>query len=357
MSKIIMTGGGSVGHVVVNTVLIPKLIENNWQIIYIGSKKGPEKKMIKSLKNTTYYSISTGKLRRYISLENIKDIFKIIKGIVEAFIIIKSEKPNIIFSCGGFVSVPVVIAGWLNRVPIIVRETDYTVGLANKISIPLAKYVSVTFPDTLKEMSSNKRFECGPIIREELISGDKYLGFKFTGIRGDKPIILVIGGSQGAKVINETIRDSLDSLINDFNIIHICGKGKKDSSLDKEGYVQFEYIDKELPHIYAITDIIVGRSGSNAVFEGVLLKKPMLLIPISKKASRGDQILNANYIEKNGFGKVLLQEDLNVDSLVVEINNIYKEREKFIINLINRTKDNGVENQLNLIYKLISEKK
>lgn len=355
MSKIVMTGGGSVGHVVVNTVLIPKLIDKNWEVKYIGSKNGPEESMIKSLDNITYYGISTGKLRRYISMENIKDIFKIIKGTMESFRIIKREKPNIIFSCGGFVSVPVVLAGWLNRVPIIVRETDYNVGLANKISIPLAKYVAVTFSDTLKEMSSNKRFECGPIIREELMCGDRDAGFKFAKITDNKPVIFVIGGSQGAKAINETIRDSLNNLIDDFNIVHICGKGKKDNEIEKDGYVQFEYIDKELPDIYAIADIVVGRAGSNSVFENVLLKKPMLLIPISKKASRGDQILNAKYIENSGFGKVLLQEDLNKDSLVLEINNIYINRESFIINLINAGKENGVQNQLDLIYKLYSE--
>ncbi|MEG1002683.1 MAG: undecaprenyldiphospho-muramoylpentapeptide beta-N-acetylglucosaminyltransferase [Clostridium sp.] len=351
MNKIVMTGGGSAGHVIVNTVLIPKLINEGWEIIYIGSKNGPEKVMIEAIDGVKYYGVSTGKLRRYLSMENFKDIFKIIKGIIQSFFIIKREKANVIFSCGGFVTVPTVIGGFFNRVPTIIRETDYSIGLANKICMPFAKHISVTFSDTVNEVNINKFIKSGPIIREELKRGSRVAGLKITNFKGDKPIILVMGGSQGAKIINDSLRQSINELVTDFDIIHLCGKGKVDNNIKVQGYIQYEYVGEELSHMYAMSDIVVGRSGSNGVFEGALLMKPMLLIPISKKVSRGDQILNAKYMEGKGVAKVLLEEDLNCNSLVSGIKSIYNNMNKYLINLLKISDENNIERQINIINK------
>ncbi|MGL6174613.1 MAG: undecaprenyldiphospho-muramoylpentapeptide beta-N-acetylglucosaminyltransferase [Cellulosilyticaceae bacterium] len=331
MKKIILTGGGTAGHVIVNTVLIPRLIQEGWQISYIGSYKGIEREMIEQIEGVTYYGISTGKLRRYFSMENFKDIFKVLKGIKEAYQIMCKTQPQLVFSCGGFVSVPVMIAAKLKHVPSIIRETDYTVGLANRIGIPLATKVCVTFADTLRgKLPNMKRVEVGPIIREDLLKGQRKEGLKWTGLTGEKPIILIIGGSQGANKINQVVRASLEEVTRKFDVVHICGRGKVDQDISVEGYRQFEYVHEELAHFYKLADVLVSRAGSNAVCEGLLLNKPMLLIPISKKVSRGDQILNAKYIQRQGGGKLILEENLNEETFITQVNQLYENKERYI---------------------------
>jgi UDP-N-acetylglucosamine--N-acetylmuramyl-(pentapeptide) pyrophosphoryl-undecaprenol N-acetylglucosamine transferase len=321
---ILFTGGGTAGHVIVNLALIPHYQQAGWEIDYIGSYEGIERDLIEPLEGVTYYPISTGKLRRYMSMENVKDPFKVAKGTLQACRIIGKRKPSVIFSKGGFVSVPVVIAAKLRRVPTVIHESDYTPGLANKLSFPFSKKVLATFEETMQYLPEQKREHVGAVIRDDLFKGKKEDGLRFTGLTGDRPILLIMGGSGGAERINETVRACLPELLNDVEIIHICGQGKVDETVQQDGYVQFEYVHDELKDIFAATDYVLSRAGSNAIFEFLALRIPMLLIPLSLAASRGDQIINANSFKEKGFARVLQEEDLTEERLMQEIQQLIK---------------------------------
>lgn len=344
MKKIVLTGGGTAGHVNPNIALIPFLKEKGYHISYIGSKDGIEKKLIEPL-DIDYYSISTGKLRRYFDLKNVTDSFRVVKGVSDATSIIRKIKPNIIFSKGGFVSVPVVLGGFLNNVPVIIHESDISPGLANKISIPFAKKVCATFPEALENIPKNKAILTGTPIRQELFTGSKEKGLKICGFKTNKPIILVMGGSLGSVKINTVIRESLDILLNDFNIIHLCGKNNLDSNINREGYYQLEYATDQLKDLLAVSNLVVSRAGSNAICELLALKKPNLLIPLSKNASRGDQILNANSFKKQGFSNVLYEEELSKDSLIENINYLAKQQIVYT-NTMNTSSLNNAINEI-----------
>ncbi|APC47389.1 undecaprenyldiphospho-muramoylpentapeptide beta-N-acetylglucosaminyltransferase [Virgibacillus halodenitrificans] len=320
--RILFTGGGTAGHVIVNLALIPKYQEQGWEIDYIGSYDGIERKLIGELEGVTYHPISTGKLRRYISKENMKDPFKVIKGIFQAASFIGKRKPRVIFSKGGFVSVPVVLAAKLRGVPVIIHESDYTPGLANKIAIPFAKKVLATFPETMQYLPEKKAEYVGAVIREELFKGNREAGLKFASLTNKKPVLLIMGGSGGAKKINETVRAALPELLKYFQIIHLCGQGKVDASIEAEGYTQFEYINEELKDIFAATDYILSRAGSNAIFEFLALRIPMLLVPLSRQASRGDQIINAKSFAEKRYARVVEEENLTEETLIKEVNQL-----------------------------------
>lgn len=328
--RILFTGGGSAGHVIVNLALIPIFYEEGWEIDYIGSYDGIEKDLIKDLTYVTYHPISTGKLRRYMSVENFKDPFKVIRGMMQSWRIIGKKKPQVIFSKGGFVSVPVVFAARMRRVPTIIHESDITPGLANKLAVPFANQVLTTFPETVDHMPEKKVEHVGAIIRDELFQGDQTKGFARTGLTNDKPILLIMGGSSGSEKINDVVRNSLDSLLQDFQIIHICGRGHVEETSIREGYVQYEYVRDELKDIFAITDIVVSRAGSNAIFEFLALRLPMLLIPLSLRASRGDQIDNARSFEDSGYAQVLEEENLSEITLVEEIMHLKEYRSVYV---------------------------
>lgn len=317
--RILFTGGGTAGHVIVNLALIPYYQEQGWEIDYIGSKTGIERKLIEKLQGVTYYPISTGKLRRYASVENIKDPFKVLKGTLQAVNIIRKRKPKLIFSKGGFVSVPVLLASKLTAVPAVIHESDYTPGLANKIAMPFAKKVLATFPETMKYLPKKKSEYVGAVIRDELFQGNKERGLAISGLDKQKPVLLIMGGSGGSQKINETVRQSLPELLSNFQIIHICGEGKVDSTVNQQGYVQFEYVHDELKDIFAASDFILSRAGANAIFEFLALRKPMLLIPLSRQASRGDQIVNARSFAQKRYARVLEEEALTVNTLVQEL--------------------------------------
>ncbi|HLR23916.1 MAG TPA: undecaprenyldiphospho-muramoylpentapeptide beta-N-acetylglucosaminyltransferase [Pseudogracilibacillus sp.] len=310
--RILFTGGGTAGHVMVNLALIPYFQEQGWKVDYIGSKSGIEKDLIQDFPEVTYYPVSTGKLRRYMSLENVKDPFKVLKGTWEAWRIIGKTKPNVIFSKGGFVSVPVVAAAKLRRVPSLIHESDMTPGLANKLSIPFAKKVLATFPETTKHLPEKKAVYVGAVVRKALFNGDKERGKKMIDYQNkdDKQVLLIMGGSIGSQKINEQIRKNLPTLLEDFHIVHICGKGNVDEDVKQDGYVQFEYINDGLQDIFAATDLVISRAGANAIFEFLALNIPMLLIPLSRAASRGDQIDNAVSFEEKGYAHMLEEEQL-----------------------------------------------
>lgn len=314
--RILFTGGGTAGHVIVNLALIPYFQKEGWKIDYIGSKDGIERDLIAQVPNVTYHPISTGKLRRYMSIENLKDPFKVLKGTLDAWRIIGKVKPNIIFSKGGFVSVPVVVAARFRRVPTIIHESDLTPGLANKLAIPFAEKLVTTFPETMKYVPEKKATHIGAVVREELFQGNEKAGLQFTKLTREKPIILIMGGSIGSQKINEVVRANLDTLLSSFHIIHICGKNNVDTSIERKGYVQYEYVNEELKDLFAITDFVISRAGANAIFEFLALQIPMLLIPLSLAASRGDQIDNAKSFEKNGYAHVLQEEDLTDESFL-----------------------------------------
>lgn len=327
MKKIVMTGGGTAGHVTPNIALMPALKDAGYEITYIGSYQGMEKGLIEA-QNIPYYGISSGKLRRYFDLKNFTDPFKVLKGFGEAIRLMHKLNPDIVFSKGGFVSVPVVLAAKYCHVPAIIHESDITPGLANKIAIRGAKKVCCNFPETMKYLPEGKAVLTGSPIRQELFHGNAAAARKLCHISDDgKPVLLIIGGSSGSKVINDAVRQVLPQLLERFNVIHLCGKGNLDTSLNgRVGYTQMEYASEELPDIFALADLVISRAGANSICELLALHKPNILIPLSAAASRGDQILNANSFKKQGFSYVLEEESLTGDILLDAVRNVYANR-------------------------------
>ena len=342
MKRIILTGGGTAGHVTPNIALIPRLRELGYDIQYIGSYNGIEKDLIEPF-GIPYHGISSGKLRRYFSVQNFTDPFRVVKGFGEARKLIKDLKPDVIFSKGGFVSVPVVLAGKRCKVPVIIHESDMTPGLANKVAIPSASKVCCNFPETLESLPEGKAVLTGSPIRQELLSGNKIAALDLCGFTADKPVILVIGGSLGSVVVNNAVRQSLPELL-------------KDSLKDTKGYCQFEYIKNELRDIFALADIVISRAGANAICELLALRKPNLLIPLSAKASRGDQILNARSFERQGFSMVLEEEELSEETLVSSVHTLYENRGTFIDAMRDSGQHNSIDTIINLIEEAVSGK-
>jgi len=325
--KVILTGGGTVGHVMLNKLLIPEFISRDVEPVYIGSKEGIEKEMITPT-SARYHPISSGKLRRYLSFENMKDVFKVAKGIIDARRVLKKEGAEFIFSKGGFVSVPVVLAAKSLNTPVYIHESDLTPGLANKISTKFATKCFVTFEKTMDYLPADKTEFLGPVIREELLEGDAETGRAITGFTADKPVLLFMGGSLGAGSINRFIRENLDDLTADHQIIHLCGQGNADESLNgHENYIQFEFAGEELAHLMKIADAVIGRSGANAIYELLLNKKPMILIPLPLSQSRGDQIENAGYFSEQGFAEVIQEEDLTLHEFREKMDTINRNRQ------------------------------
>lgn len=349
MKRIILTGGGTAGHVTPNIALLPELKNHNYEVHYIGSYDGIEKKLIEEF-HVPYHGIASGKLRRYFDPKNFTDPFKVIKGYRQAVKLMKKLKPDVVFSKGGFVSVPVVLAAKHCKVPTIIHESDMTPGLANKICIPCATKVCANFPETVKALPEGKTVLTGTPIRKELFSGNKLLGLEFCGFTLDKPVILVIGGSLGSVVVNEAVRSILPQLLKKFQIIHLCGKDKVDESLvGTKGYVQFEYIKKELSDLMDAADMVISRAGANAICEILALRKPNILIPLSAAASRGDQILNAGSFEKQGFSYVIKEEELTGPALENAVESVYKKRSSYIDAMTKSKLNNSIETIIDLI--------
>ncbi len=352
MKRIVLTGGGTAGHVTPNIALIPRLRELNYDICYIGSYDGIEKKLIEEF-HIPYYGISSGKLRRYFDPKNFSDPFKVLKGIGEARRTLKELKPDIVFSKGGFVSVPVVLAAKRLHIPVIIHESDLTPGLANKICIPSAAKVCCNFPETLSHLPAGKAVLTGSPIRQELLRGNAIAALEFCHFTANKPVILVMGGSLGSAAINDTIRGVLPELLKNFQVIHLCGKGKLDPHLtDVQGYVQFEYIKDELRDLFALADIVISRAGANAICELLALHKPNILIPLSAKASRGDQILNARSFEAQGFSIVLEEEAVTNLTLLNAIQTLMDNKETYIQAMKNSNQQDSIATITGLIEEL-----
>lgn len=349
MKHIVLTGGGTAGHVTPNIALIPGLKELGYEISYIGSYNGIEKSLIEA-EGIPYYGISTGKLRRYIDPKNLSDPFRVVKGIFEAGKLMKKIRPDIVFSKGGFVAVPVVLAAKHCKVPVIIHESDMTPGLANKICIPYASKVCCNFPETLSSLPEGKAVVTGTPIRKELREGSAERGYSFTGLSQDKPVILVMGGSLGSVNVNNHVREALPELLKQYQVVHLCGKGNLDHSLDHtDGYRQYEYIKEELPDLFAMADLIISRAGANAICEISTLAIPNLLIPLSANASRGDQILNARSFEKQGYSEVIEEENLTKDTLLSAVQKLHDNRDTYISAMKNSKHTDSIQMILDLI--------
>lgn len=351
MKKIVLTGGGTAGHVTPNIALMPELKKRGYSISYIGSYEGMEKNMITET-GTPYYGVTTGKLRRYIDLKNITDPFKVVKGYFEARSHLKKIKPDVIFSKGGFVAVPVVRAAKSLKIPVIIHESDMTPGLANKICIPCAAKVCCNFPETMQYLPKEKAVLSGSPIRSELFEGDKARGLAFCGFNDQKPVLLIMGGSLGAVAVNNAIRAILPELLKEYQVIHLCGKGKTDDSFNGiPGYVQYEFIKDELRDLMAAADLFISRAGANAICEILALRKPNILIPLPAGASRGDQILNAESFQKQGFSYLLPEEEITNEKLLAAIRDVYQNRASY-----KKAMDASNQNQaIDIIAGLIDE--
>ncbi len=349
MKKIILTGGGTAGHVTPNLALCPELKKNGFEINYIGSYNGMEKDLVEK-SGIPYYGISSGKLRRYFDLKNFTDPFRVMKGYFEARHLIKKLKPDVVFSKGGFVAVPVVMAASHAGIPVISHESDMTPGLANKLSLAFCTKICCNFPETLQYLPEDKAILTGCPIREELLTGDRESGLKLTGFNSSKPVLLVMGGSLGSVKVNQAVRSILPDLLKDYQIVHLCGKGNLDETLTSmPGYVQYEYMSEPLKHLFAMADIIISRAGANAICELLALQKPALLIPLSAAASRGDQILNAKSFKKQGFSDVLEEEDVTPETLYQAVSSLYENRETYIQAMKNSNQSNAVLRVVSLI--------
>lgn len=328
--RIVLTGGGTAGHVTPHLAIIPRLLKEGWEIHYIGSETGIEKELIESVEGVTYHAIKTGKLRRYFSIKNFSDPFRVLAGAAQSIALLKKLKPNVVFSKGGYVSVPVVYAAAINRIPVIIHESDMTSGLANKLSLPFAKELLCTFPETAKEVGK-KALYIGAPIRDELLNGRRERGMKLFGFNDNRPVLMVVGGSLGAQAVNRAVRGALTELTKCFQVLHICGNGNVDGKYEgMKGYVQVQYLKEEMADAYACADVVISRAGSNTICELLALRKPTLLIPYPSTASRGDQEVNAQSFERRGFSRVLEQTDLTPDMLVKSVVEVYKDRGQLI---------------------------
>ena len=347
--RIIFTGGGTAGHVTPNIALIEPLLREGWEVHYIGSESGMEKGLIAGLPEVVYHGISTGKLRRYFSWQNFIDPFRVIKGYFQARRLIRDIHPDVIFSKGGFVSVPVVLGA--GKVPVVAHESDYSPGLSNRIASRFTDKICLSFEDTLADVQPGKGIFTGTPIRPALYSGSRERALAFTGYSGEKPVLLVMGGSLGAQKLNELVRAALPQLCERYDVIHLCGKGKNDCDCIACGYQQYEYIDKELPDLFALSDVVLSRAGANSVFELLALNKPSVLVPLTSASTRGDQLLNAKYMEKKGYAKVVDQNTATTDSLVAAIDEVYRDRAQYAERMCEDTRSDGTDAILEIIKK------
>lgn len=345
--KIVLTGGGTAGHVMPHIALLPEMKNRQWSVFYIGSS-GIEKTLIEAQK-IPFYTIPTGKLRRYFSMQNVTDLFRILGGVVCAGMHLLKLKPDVVFSKGGFVSVPVSFAAKLLGIPVITHESDVTPGLANKLICPLATKIIHAFPETSRYLPASKAVLGGIPVRQELHKGSKATGLELCNFSADdpRPIVLCMGGSQGAKRLNEAIRDALPDLSKKFRIIHLTGTGK-DLSISHEGYKGFEFVSDELKDLLCLADLVVGRAGANSIFELLELRKPMLLIPLVV-GSRGDQVLNAKSFVNEGWALTLEEKNINSDSLLASLEQLLIQKNQLISAMNGKLSTQSVELTMNLL--------
>ncbi|MDH5736757.1 MAG: undecaprenyldiphospho-muramoylpentapeptide beta-N-acetylglucosaminyltransferase [Gammaproteobacteria bacterium] len=329
MAKILFTGGGTAGHVTPNLALMDLLQSRGWRVLYIGSENGIERQLVTEA-GVPYFPIQTGKLRRYFSWSNFIDPLRVIWGLFQSIWICWRQKPAVVFSKGGFVAVPVVLAAWLMRTPVIAHESDVSPGLATRLSLPFCRYLCVNFEES--RQISPKTVVTGSPVRREIIHGDAGRGREWLGLKADKPVLLVFGGSLGAQSINRAVRAALAPLTEAFQLVHVCGAGNLEEDLvngvaDPSDYIQKEFIREAFGDVLACADVVIARAGANSIYELLLTRKPHLLIPLPLAVSRGDQLLNAKTFSAAGYSRVLPEEDLDAESLVQAVMNLWADRE------------------------------
>lgn len=352
MKRIVLTGGGTAGHVTPHLALLPHLLAAGYDVHYIGTENGIERGMMEAMDGVTYHAVKSGKLRRYFDWKNFTDPFRVIHGAFQSARLMGKLKPDVCFSKGGFVSVPVVVGAWLHRVPVLCHESDLTPGLANKICGKFAKKIATTFPECARALGE-KAVCTGTPMRKALFSGSREKGLALAGFSGQKPVLMMVGGSSGAQSVNKALREALPRLLPEMDVLHLTGKGNLDESLAAlPGYRQFEFLSDDLPDAIACAELILSRAGSNAICEFQALKKPMLLVPYPKGASRGDQILNAESFRKRGLCHVLLQENMTADTLAEAIFALQRDRDNLIRRLTEAPPADGTAQVLALIREI-----
>ena len=354
MKKILLTGGGTAGHVTPNLALVPYLTEAGFHIEYMGSYDGIEKQLVEA-EGIPYHGISSGKLRRYMDVKNLTDPIRILKGLREARQYMKRERPDVVFSKGGFVSVPVIMAASEYHIPIVIHESDLSPGLANKLSIPRANKVCYSFPETAQYLNKDKAVHTGLPVRQELLQGNASAGLDFCGFSQGKPVLLIIGGSLGSAAVNKAVRECLPELLKEFQVIHICGKGKTEDQYDRTpSYRQFEYVREELPDLFAVADLVISRAGANVINELAALQKPAILVPLGTDQSRGDQILNADSFARRGFSAVLKEENMNAQTLVAMVRSVYQNKDTYIRAMKEAGQEDACQKVTRIILSVIS---
>ncbi|OCS88699.1 undecaprenyldiphospho-muramoylpentapeptide beta-N-acetylglucosaminyltransferase [Caryophanon tenue] len=357
--SIVLTGGGTAGHVSLNQAIIPTLLKQGFDVHYVGSKAGIEKDLITQAfpNDVTYHAISSGKLRRYFSWQNFSDPFKVLAGVTQTMAILRKIKPVIVFSKGGFVSVPVVMAAKALGIPVVNHESDVTPGLANKLALPFVSHIFTVFNETLAHLPEHKATCTGSIIRSELFQGSRERGLARCGFDGTRQVVLIMGGSQGSAIVNNAVRENLHILTPQFDVIHLCGKGHIDEALTQtEGYTQFEYVTTELADLLYASDYVISRAGSNSIFEFLALYKPMMLIPLSAAKSRGDQILNARLFSKQGFAVVLEEESLTTETFAKTFEELLGRSGQILDAMANATPPKTPEEMVDLILSFQKQK-
>ena len=328
MKRIVLTGGGTAGHVTPHWSLIPRLKQAGYEIHYIGTENGIEHEMIGKLPNVTYHVVKSGKLRRYFSLQNFTDPFRVLHGAFTSVHLMRKLKPDVCFSKGGFVSVPVVIGAWMAHVPTVCHESDLTPGLANRISAKFVRKIATTFEECADALG-DKAVMTGTPMRPELFTGSRAAGLAMAGFDGSKPVLMMTGGSLGAQSVNACLRECLPELLPQMDVLHLCGKGNLDETLNGlAGYCQKEFLNAEMADALAAADIVLSRAGSNTLSELLALNKPMLLVPYPLSASRGDQIKNAESYRKRGLARVLLQENMNRQTMTQALLELLRDKEE-----------------------------
>ena len=359
MPRVLFTGGGTAGHVTPNIALLEAAIDKSWDVAYVGSTAGIEREMIGAL-GIPYYAVASGKLRRYFSWQNFIDPFFILWGMLQSLVLCLRLRPDVVFSKGGFVAVPLVVAAWLLRVPVISHESDVTPGLANRLTYPFCRKICVTFEATKRYLPGGKVNVTGTPVRQSLVAGDAAAGLKFLGFSGEKPVLLVFGGSLGAAAINSQTRRALPGLLQAFDVVHVVGNGNLEASIEQSGsvkhYVQKEFIGEQFGHVLAAAAVVVSRAGANSLYELLMARKPHLLIPLGKAASRGDQLDNARVFADLGFSRVLYEEALTGDGksedvFVDTVRDVLAHSEEITA----RLQSFEIKDSVNLIIELIQE--
>ena len=348
---ILLTGGGSAGHVTPNLALIPRLLAAGCRVEYVGSAGGLERRLVAAA-GVRFHVVAAGKLRRYFAWRNVGDAFRVAWGFAQSLALVFKLRPDVLFSKGGYVAVPVVWAAWVARVPVVIHESDLTPGLANRLSMPCARRVCYSFPETARLLPADKRARTGVPVREELLQGDAKRGRKLLGFGADKPILLVVGGSLGAKALNDITRGSLQTLLKHFYIAHICGAGNKLGGA-VAGYRQFEYVDAQLKDLLAAATMVVSRAGATMLFELLALRKLHLLVPLGAGASRGDQLANAASFEKRGVSMVLQEADLNEKNLLQALGRLYTRRKEYLSRMRQVDAGDGLRRVLRVIEEVL----